>query len=143
MSPSSIQSRYTSLPLDLKNKSPNIHENKEMLTLLLGTFPGTIKVGEGRFRSHLVFTVRELPLTPWPLTVGELPFIVAIETERLRPLFPIALLKRRNIRISICQHLDGRNATTPDIDLRSVTADLRKEILARCPNVRLVEAIFT
>ena len=135
-------SRHVLLPFDLRNQSLDILDDNEIRALLFGIFPGTTQVSEGRFRSYLSFTVNELPKEPWPLTVGGLPITINTKTEGRGPLSPIGRLVWGRPAISVCQQWDGRSGPISGNELRSIAAELHREIRARRPDVRLVEVMF-
>jgi hypothetical protein len=68
--------RHVLLPFNLHDLSNDIYKG-EVSNLLYHIFPTTINVAEARWRSHLIFQVEELPESPWPLTVGGLPFTIS------------------------------------------------------------------
>ncbi|KAH7165849.1 hypothetical protein EDB81DRAFT_265495 [Dactylonectria macrodidyma] len=135
-------SRHLPFPVDLRDESIKIIEDKEVVKQLSNIFPGTTDIAEARFRSYLNFTVKQMPKEPWPLTVGGVPITICTHTEGRGPLFPMNHLEIGRSANSICQNLDLREATISDQGLRSVAAELYQKIRSISPDVRLIEVIF-
>ncbi|KAH8158377.1 hypothetical protein CIB48_g9873 [Xylaria polymorpha] len=109
------------LPFNLRDLSNDIYGN-EVSNLLYNIFPETTNVTEARWRSHLIFQVKKLPKSPWPLTVGGVPFTICSDDDKGRALiFPRQMLG--NFEISICQ--DGYKVNEfSDQELRELGADV-------------------
>ncbi|KAI0901971.1 hypothetical protein F4806DRAFT_445223 [Annulohypoxylon nitens] len=115
--------RHVLLPFNLRDLKIDISRG-EMCSLLYNVFPRTTNVTEARHRSHLLFQVKELPSSPWPLTVGNVPITMLAETSQGRALmFPRQNLG--NMSISIC----GQNAIDGISDrvLRELAASVQAD----------------
>ncbi|KAL7622065.1 hypothetical protein AAE478_007566 [Parahypoxylon ruwenzoriense] len=130
--------RHVLLPFDLRDRNINIFEG-EVHSLLYDLFPGTTNITEARYRSHL-FQVRELPSSPWPLTVGSVPITILAGTSQGRAsMFPRQNLG--NLSVSICGEyaIDGFS----DRVLRELAASVDAEFRSNLPGIRIVEIMFT
>jgi hypothetical protein len=134
------QTRRVLLPFDLRDPKVDLYGGS-VLPLLLNIFPGTTWVTEGRLRSYLHFTVKELPKRPWPLTVGGLPITIGDNIQGRGPLFPRQNLG--NPAISICKDFDGRKDQLSDAVFRQLAVDITKEFRKLSCDVTLIEIIFT
>ncbi|KAI1094745.1 hypothetical protein F5B19DRAFT_23492 [Rostrohypoxylon terebratum] len=131
--------RHVLLPCDLRDLNIDIYRG-EVCSLLYNIFPGTTNVTEARYRSHLLFQVKELPSSPWPLTVGNAPITILSETSQGRALmFPRQNLG--NMSISICR----QNAIDKISDriLRELAASVQTDFQRRLPAIHIVEIMFT
>ncbi|RYP62873.1 hypothetical protein DL769_007132 [Monosporascus sp. CRB-8-3] len=135
------QNRHVLLPFNLRDSNLAI-SGSDVHRLLHNIFPGTTNVTEGRYRSHLLFQVKELPSSPWPLTIGGVPITIIDESGRGRPLmFPWQNLG--NLNISICRASYGDVRVLSDTVLRKLAADVNAEFQKNLPSVRIIELMFT
>lgn len=132
--------RHVLLPFNLRDRSVNTYVG-DVRSLLYNLFPGTTNIAEPRFRSHLLFQVKELPRRPWPLTVGGLPITILDESDRGRALmFP--RLNLGNMAISSCP--EGYDVGDfSDKVLRELAASVHAQFRNMLPNLRVVELMFT
>ncbi|RYO96512.1 hypothetical protein DL764_007458 [Monosporascus ibericus] len=101
-----------------------------------------MNVAEARYRSHLLFQVKELPSSPWPLTIGGVPITILDEQGRGRPLmFPRQNLG--NLTISICRDGYGDVRVLSDTVLRKLAVAVNAEFQKNLPSVRIIELMFT
>lgn len=135
------QERHVLLPFNLRDPATSIYEG-EARDLLYQVFPKTLNVTEARWRSHLIFQLETLPESPWPLTVGGMPFTIhGLKDDTGRALiFPEQILG--NFAISICQ--DGYNVTEfSDKVLRKLAAEVFAMFKEKLPEIRIVELMLT
>jgi len=99
-----------------------------------------MNVREAPRRSHLIFEVKELPETPWPLTVGGLPFTINSDKNEGRVnIFPRTMLG--DLSISICQ--DYNVDSFSDKKFRELGAEVYSWFKQNLPKVRIVELMLT
>ncbi|KAI0865618.1 hypothetical protein F4860DRAFT_500283 [Xylaria cubensis] len=121
--------RHVLLPFNLRDLSNDIHKGE------------TTNVTEARWRSHLIFQVKELPESPWPLTVGGVPFTITSQDNKGRALiFPRQILG--NFEISICQH-GYKVEEFSDKELRKLGADVHSWFKENLPETRMIELMLT
>lgn len=131
--------KHVLLPFDLRDLKTDISRG-EVCSLLYTVFPGTTNVTEARHRSHLLFQVKELPSSPWPLTVGNVPITILAEMSQGRALiFPRQNLG--NMSISICRQ--NTIDRISDRALRELAASVQADFKNRLPTIRVVEILFT
>ncbi|KAI8945585.1 hypothetical protein F4801DRAFT_567822 [Xylaria longipes] len=132
--------RHVLLPFNLRNLKNDIHRG-EVRDLLYHIFPKTTNVTEARWRSHLIFQVKELPESPWPLTVGGVPFTITSHDNKGRALiFPRQILG--NFEISICQH-GYKVEEFSDKELRKLGANVHSWFKKNLPETRMIELMLT
>ncbi|RYP51157.1 hypothetical protein DL768_003425 [Monosporascus sp. mg162] len=133
--------RHVLLPFNLRDSNIDISRS-DVHHLLHNIFPGTTNVTAGRYHSHLLFQVKELPSSSWPLTIGGVPITILDERGRGRPLmFPRQNLG--NLNISICRDGYGDGRVLSDTVLRKLAADVNAEFQKNLPSVRIIELMFT
>ncbi|RWA05431.1 hypothetical protein EKO27_g9674 [Xylaria grammica] len=132
--------RHVLLPFNLRDLSNDIYGG-EVSDLLYHIFSKTTNVTEARWRSHLIFQVEELPESPWPLTVGGVPFTITSRDDKGRALiFPRQILG--NFKISICQDTDQVNEFSDQM-LRTLGADVHSWFKKNLPETRMIELMLT
>ncbi|TRX92960.1 hypothetical protein FHL15_006098 [Xylaria flabelliformis] len=132
--------RHVLLPFNLRDLSNDIYKG-EVRDLLYHIFPETTNVTEARWRSHLIFQVKELPKSPWPLTVGGVPFTITSHDNKGRALiFPRQTLG--NFELSICQH-GYKVEEFSDKELRKLGADVHSWFTENLPETRMIELMLT
>ncbi|KAI0905783.1 hypothetical protein F4823DRAFT_117118 [Ustulina deusta] len=132
--------RHVLLPFNLRDKSIRIDKG-EVRDLLYQIFPETTNVTEARLRSHLIFQVTKLPESPWPLTVGGVPFTIISHDDKGRALiFPRQILG--NFKISICQQ-EYKVEEFSDEQLRNLGADVHSWFKEKLPETRMIELMLT
>ncbi|KAI1763722.1 hypothetical protein GGR53DRAFT_496267 [Hypoxylon sp. FL1150] len=135
-------SRHVLVPYNLRDPSVNIFKG-ELCSLLYHIFPETDNVTEARFRGYLVFQVKNLPSTPWPVTVGGLPITVSevrLNGKGCALMFP----RERQARPSKSIPPDGFDATKlSDKSLRQLAFRVNDYFKRNLPGVRIIELIFT
>ncbi|KAI1819643.1 hypothetical protein F4861DRAFT_546600 [Xylaria intraflava] len=130
----------TCSPFNLRDPSIDIYEG-EASDLLYQIFPKTTNATEARWRSHLIFQVEELPKSPWPLTVGRVPFTIDRHGGGGRALiFPKQIL---------CNPTNSIRQEGYDIEkfsdelLRRLAAEVHSVFEKNMPKIRIVELMFT
>ncbi|KAI0157205.1 hypothetical protein GGR57DRAFT_491129 [Xylariaceae sp. FL1272] len=132
--------RHIVLPFNLRDLSVSL-ENDEVSTLLYQVFPKTANVTETISRSHLIFQVDELPSTPWPQTIGGLPFTISdIGGDGRAVIFPRQIIGNTNI--SICEK-EFNTASCGDRALRDLGAAVSSSFAKCLPSIRPLELMFT
>ncbi|KAK3341822.1 hypothetical protein B0T25DRAFT_559399 [Lasiosphaeria hispida] len=130
--------KHVLLPFDLRD--PGISIKGEVQDLLRSIFPGTHNVAEARFRSHLIFQVDQLPSSPWPLTVGGVPFTLLAENQGRALMFPRQI--HGNPSISI--YSQGYDVVLfSDANLRRLAADVHAHFEKKVPGLRVLELMHT
>ncbi|TGJ87023.1 hypothetical protein E0Z10_g1727 [Xylaria hypoxylon] len=132
--------QHVLLPFKLRELKNDIHKG-EVYDILYHIFPDTTHVTEARWRSHLIFQVKELPESPWPLTVGGMPFTITSHDNKGRALiFPRQILG--NFDISICQQGYKVEEFT-DKELRNLGANVHSWFKKNLPETRMIELMLT
>ncbi|KAI0436742.1 hypothetical protein F4803DRAFT_556689 [Xylaria telfairii] len=113
-----------------------------VLSTLFHLFPETTNVTEARWRSHLIFYVKELPKSPWPLTLYSVPFTIISHDNKGRAfIFPRPILG--NLGISICQDWGDNFKEFSDGKLRKLGADAHSWFKNNLPKTRMIELMVT
>jgi len=132
--------RHVLLPFNLRDLSNDIYGG-EVSDLLYHIFPETTNVTEARWRSHLIFQVKELPESPRPLTIGGVPFTITSHDNKGRALiFPRQILG--NFEISIYQD-ELKVDKCSDRELRKLGANVHSWFKTNLPDTRMVELMLT
>ncbi|KAJ9150222.1 hypothetical protein NKR23_g3797 [Pleurostoma richardsiae] len=131
--------KHILLPFDLRDPNVDILA-KDVTSILRNIFPGTLSISEGRHRSQVSFEVSELPTTPWPLTIGGLPFTIGDQNQGRALIFP--RLNLGNFSISICQQGYDVNGSCDKV-LRNLAADVNAQFQVNLPGIPIVELMFT
>ncbi|KAI0536929.1 hypothetical protein GGR58DRAFT_527884 [Xylaria digitata] len=119
--------QHVLLPFNLRDLSNDIHRG-EICDLLHHIFPETTNV-------------EELPKSPWPLTVGGVPFKITSHDNQGRALiFPRQILG--NFEISICQQ-GYKVEEFSDKELRNLGADVHSWFKKSLPENRMIELMLT
>jgi hypothetical protein len=134
-----LHTRNILLPVDLRDPKVN-PLGKDVVPMLRGIFPGTTEIVVGMGNGYVHFKVKEMPKTPWPLTVGGIPITIGTDAVGRGPLFPRAALGRPSL--SICNDFNGSEGFS-NIEFRRLGAAVVTEFRKNSPDIRLVEIIFT
>ncbi|KAK3364479.1 hypothetical protein B0T25DRAFT_530310 [Lasiosphaeria hispida] len=132
--------RHVLLPFDLRDHTVSI-DTDDVSKLLLNLFPGTHNVTQARGRSHLIFQVEQLPSSPWPLSIGGVPFTITTDTEGRAFIFPGQA--NGNPKISICRELSNHSGWFSDAGLCGLAEKLNRYFEESLPNVSILELMHT
>ncbi|KAK0724238.1 hypothetical protein B0H67DRAFT_470236, partial [Lasiosphaeris hirsuta] len=132
--------RHVLLPFDLRDHIVSI-DSGDVSKLLLNLFPGTHNVTQARGRSHLIFQVEQLPSSPWPLSIGGVPFTITTDTEGRAFIFPGQA--NGNPKISIYGELSNHSGRFSDAGLRGIAEKLNRYFKDSLPNVSILELMYT
>ncbi|KAK0749389.1 hypothetical protein B0T18DRAFT_309797, partial [Schizothecium vesticola] len=132
--------RHVLLPFDLRDHTVRI-DTGDVSKLLLNIFPGTYNVTQARGRSHLIFQVHQLPSSPWPLSIGGVPFTICTDTKGRAVIFPCQA--NGNPKISICGELSNHSGRFSDAGLRGLAEKSNRYFEESLPKVSILELMYT
>jgi hypothetical protein len=125
-------------------RDPTVEIDDDILGELMQVFPDTIELiecGDPTYRAYLSFIVKTLPQTPWPFTVGGLPFTIGDKTGNGRgPMFPQGT--PGNMRVRMCQEVDAKTLPSTCASFRHLADIVTTAMHSRLPDLSVKELIL-